>query len=148
MDAMIDCIPAPPMNEGPLQMQVTTLDYNDYVGRIGIGRVHRGVLNTSEPIAVVKRDGKVVPAAIKQVYTFEGIERKTVSQVECGDICAIVGIEDIDIGDTIADANTPEAMPPIASVFSRKPSATSPCASRNSTTASRSADAAFSTSPF
>ena len=114
MDAMIDCIPAPPMNEGPLQMQVTTLDYNDYVGRIGIGRVHRGVLNTSEPIAVVKRDGKVVPAAIKQVYTFEGIERKTVSQVECGDICAIVGIEDIDIGDTIADANTPEAMPPIA----------------------------------
>ena len=114
MDAMLDCIPAPPVNEGPLQMQVTTLDYNDYVGRIGIGRVHRGSLDSSRPIVVIKRDGRIVPASIKQVFTFEGIERKQADHVDCGDLCAIVGIEGIDIGDTIADAVTPEAMPPIA----------------------------------
>ncbi len=114
MDAIIDCIPPPPMNEGPLQMQITTLDYNDYVGRIGIGRVHRGTLDVSKPICVVKRDGSVHPASIKQVFTFEGIDRKQTDHIDCGDLCAIVGIEGIDIGDTIADALTPEAMPPIA----------------------------------
>ena len=114
MDAIIDCIPPPPMNEGPLQMQITTLDYNDYVGRIGIGRVHRGSLDVSKPICVVKRDGSVHPASIKQVFTFEGIDRKQTDHIDCGDLCAIVGIEGIDIGDTIADALSPEAMPPIA----------------------------------
>ena len=95
-------------------MQVTTLDYNDYVGRIGIGRVHRGSLDSSRPIVVIKRDGRIVPASIKQVFTFEGIERKQTDHVDCGDLCAIVGIEGLDIGDTIADAAAPEAMPPIA----------------------------------
>ncbi len=114
MDAIIEQIPPPPYNEGPLQLQITTLDYNDYVGRIGIGRVHRGTLEANKPIAVVKRDGRVVPASIKQIFTFEGIGRKQVDKVECGDLCAVVGIEGIDISDTVTDANEPEGMPPIA----------------------------------
>lgn len=114
MDAIIEQIPPPPYNEGVLQLQITTLDYNDYVGRIGIGRVHRGTLEANKPIAVVKRDGRVVPASIKQIFTFEGIGRKQVDKVECGDLCAVVGIEGIDISDTVTDANAPEGMPPIA----------------------------------
>ena len=114
MDAIIEQIPPPPYNEGALQLQITTLDYNDYVGRIGIGRVHRGTLEANKPIAVVKRDGSVVPASIKQIFTFEGIGRKQVDKVECGDLCAVVGIEGIDISDTVTDANEPEGMPPIA----------------------------------
>ncbi len=114
MDAIIEQIPPPPYNEGPLQMQITTLDYNDYVGRIGIGRVHRGTLEANKPIAVVKRDGTVVPASLKQIFTFEGIGRKQVDKVECGDLCAVVGIEGIDISDTVTDANAPEGLPPIA----------------------------------
>ena len=114
MDAIIEQIPPPPYNEGALQLQITTLDYNDYVGRIGIGRVHRGTLEANKPIAVVKRDGRVVPASIKQIFTFEGIGRKQVDKVECGDLCAVVGIEGIDISDTVTDANEPEGMPPIA----------------------------------
>ncbi len=114
MDAIIDHIPPPPTNEGPSQLQVTTLDYNDYVGRIGIGRVHRGTLSINEPLSIVKRDGTIGTAQIKQLFTFEGISRKEVTEVQCGDICAVVGILDIDIGDTICDAGTPEAMPPIA----------------------------------
>ncbi len=114
MDAIIEQIPPPPYNEGPLQMQITTLDYNDYVGRIGIGRVHRGTLEANKPIAVVKRDGTVVPASLKQIFTFEGIGRRQVDKVECGDLCAVVGIEGIDISDTVTDANTPEGLPPIA----------------------------------
>ncbi len=114
MDAIIEQIPPPPYNEGPLQMQITTLDYNDYVGRIGIGRVHRGTLEANKPIAVVKRDGTVVPASLKQIFTFEGIGRRQVDKVECGDLCAVVGIEGIDISDTVTDANAPEGLPPIA----------------------------------
>ena len=108
MDAIIEQIPPPPYNEGPLQMQITTLDYNDYVGRIGIGRVHRGTLEANKPIAVVKRDGTVVPASLKQIFTFEGIGRRQVDKVECGDLCAVVGIEGIDISDTVTDANAPK----------------------------------------
>lgn len=114
MDAIVDYVPTPVEEEGSVQMQVTTLDYNDYVGRIGIGRVHRGTIDTSKPLVIVKRDGKTVPAQIKQIFTFEGIERKLATTVQCGDICAIAGIEGIDIGDTLTDAENPEAMPPIA----------------------------------
>ena len=114
MDAIIEQIPPPPYNEGPLQMQITTLDYNDYVGRIGIGRVHRGTLEANKPIAVGKRDGTVGPASLKQIFTFEGIGRRQVDKVECGDLCAVVGIEGIDISDTVTDANAPEGLPPIA----------------------------------
>ena len=114
MDAIIDHIPPPPVNDGPAQVQVTTLDYNDYVGRIGIGRVHRGTLSLDQPLCLIKRDGSTSSTQIKQLFTFEGISRKEVREVPCGDLCAIVGVEHIDIGDTIADANTPEALPPIS----------------------------------
>lgn len=114
MDAIIDKIPAPPVNDGPVQVQVTTLDYNDFVGRIGIGRVHRGTLSLDKPLSLIKRDGTVVNTEIKQLFTFEGIGRKEVREVECGDICAIVGADSIDIGDTFADREHPEAMTPIA----------------------------------
>ena len=114
MDAIIDEIPAPPFNEGPAQLQVTTLDYNDYVGRIGIGRVHRGTLKAGQPLSVIKRDGEVRNVQLKQLFTFEGIKRSDVEEVPCGDICGLVGIEGIDIGDTVADSNNPEKMPPIA----------------------------------
>jgi GTP-binding protein len=93
---------------------VTTLDYSDYVGRIGIGRVHRGTLDVGKPVVLIKRDGTVVNSQIKQLFTFEGIARKEVQTVECGDICAVVGVEGLDIGDTISDAEKQEAMVPIA----------------------------------
>ena len=114
MDAIIDHIPPPPFNDGPAQIQITTLDYNDYVGRIGIGRVHRGTLSLDKPLCQVKRDGQTFQTSIKQLFVFEGISRKEVREVPCGDLCAIVGVEHIDIGDTIADANAPEALPPIS----------------------------------
>lgn len=113
MDAVIKYIPEPPIHEGPVQMQITTLDYSDYVGRIGIGRVHRGTLALNRPLVIIKRNGTVKPITIKQLFTFEGLTREETDSVPCGDLCAIVGVENIDIGDTIADAEAPEAMPPI-----------------------------------
>ncbi|MBO5668530.1 MAG: translational GTPase TypA [Lentisphaeria bacterium] len=114
LDAMIDCVPPPPVREGAVQLQVATLDYSTFVGRIGIGRVYRGTLDLRKPLSIVKRDGKVLPAHVKQLFTFEGLGREETSVVNCGDLCAIVGIPDIDISDTICDAEVPEAMPPIA----------------------------------
>ena len=114
MDAILKYIPPTPMHEGPVQLQITTLDYNDYVGRIGIGRVHRGNLKLGVPLTLIKRDGRTYPVQLKQIFTFEGIERKETSEVQCGDLCAIVGVEGIDISDTLADATHPEKMPPIA----------------------------------
>ena len=114
MDAILKYIPPTPMHEGPVQLQITTLDYNDYVGRIGIGRVHRGNLKIGVPLTLIKRDGRTYPVQLKQIFTFEGIERKEASEVQCGDLCAIVGVEGIDISDTLADATHPEKMPPIA----------------------------------
>ena len=114
LDAVIEHVPAPKRVEGPLQLQIATLDYSDYVGRIGIGRVSRGVADASRPVVVVKRDGSIAGAQIRQLFTFEGLEREDRSRVECGDLCGVVGIEDIDISDTICDAETPEALPPIA----------------------------------
>ncbi|VGO20264.1 translational GTPase TypA [Pontiella sulfatireligans] len=114
MDAILEYIPAPEVREGPVQMQVTSLDYNDYVGRIGVGRVYRGTLNTSTPLMRVYRDGTEKRAAIKQLFTFEGLTRVEVDEVPCGDLCAIVGIPDIDIGDSITDFDHPEALPPIS----------------------------------
>ncbi|MBE6377990.1 MAG: translational GTPase TypA [Lentisphaerae bacterium] len=114
LDAMIDCVPPPPVREGAVQLQVATLDYSTFVGRIGIGRVYRGNLDLKKPLSIVKRDGEVTPAHIKQLFTFEGLGREETECVSCGDLCAIVGIPDIDISDTICDAENPEAMPPIA----------------------------------
>ena len=113
MDAIIKYIPAPKQLEGPVQVQVSTLDYSDYVGRIGIGRVYRGTLALGKPIVQIKRDGKVCQAQLKQLLTFEGINRKETNEVQCGDLFAIVGIESIDISDTISDDEIPEKMHPI-----------------------------------
>lgn len=114
LESIIKDIPAPPHNVGPVQIQVTTLDYNDYVGRIGIGRVFQGTLKKSEKLCIIKRNGSVHNISIKQLFIFEGLNRLEVEEVECGDICAIVGIEDVDIGDTIADAENPEPLPIIS----------------------------------
>lgn len=114
LDTIIAKIPAPNFNEGSTQMQVTTLDYNDYVGRIGIGRVFRGTLKKSDKLCIIKRDGTIHPIIPRQLFVFDGLNRVEVEEVNYGDICAIVGIEDIDIGDTIADAENPEPLPIIS----------------------------------
>ncbi len=114
LDAILEYVQPPPRQNGPLQIQVATLDYSEFVGRIGIGRVYRGDLDIRKPLSVIKRDGKVMPASIKQIFTFEGLGRKDTGFVPCGELCGIVGLEGIDISDTIADANNSEAMPPIA----------------------------------
>ena len=114
LDAILEFVPPPPVMEGAVQAQVATLDYSNIVGRIGIGRVYRGDLDLKRPLSIVKRDGRVEAAQIKQLFTFEGLGRTETECVHCGDLCAIVGITDIDISDTICDAEHPEAMPAIA----------------------------------
>ena len=110
LETIIKKIPQPKVEKGSLQMQVTSLDYSDYVGRIGIGRVFRGTLRKNDSLCIIKRNGDVHPVEINQLFVFEGIERTEVDEVVSGDICALVGVEDIDIGDTIADAENPEPL--------------------------------------
>ncbi len=110
LDSIINDLPSPPVLEGTTQIQVTTLDYSDYVGRIGIGRVFRGILKREEKLSIIKRDGSIHDTVPKQIFVFDGLTRTEVDEVQCGDICAIVGIEDIDIGDTICDALNPEPL--------------------------------------
>jgi len=100
--------------DGPLQMLVTSLDYSEYVGRIGIGRVFGGTVRTGQQIAVVDREGNIRNAKVGQVRCFEGLGRKDVASVSAGDLCALVGVEDIDIGDTICDKDNPAKLPPVA----------------------------------
>jgi len=113
MDAIINYVPSPKIIEGPVQMQVATIDYSDYLGRIGIGRVYRGNLDASKPLSIIKRNGDTTRVELTQLQTFEGIERVKTEKVTCGDLCTISGIADVDIGDTICDAENPEALPPI-----------------------------------
>ncbi|MCC8119855.1 MAG: translational GTPase TypA [Bacteroidales bacterium] len=113
LDCIIDTIPAPKTLEGDAQMLVTSLDYSNYVGRIAIGRVHRGTIREGMDIALCKKDGTFTKQKIKELHTFEGMGRKRVESVSSGDICALVGIEGFEIGDTIADINNPEALPRI-----------------------------------
>ncbi len=110
LDAIIEFIPAPPMNEGTLQMQITSLDYSSFVGRIAIGRIHRGTIKENMPVTLVKRDGKNVKSRVKELYVFEGLGKVRVEEVKAGDICAVVGIEGFEIGDTIADFENPEPL--------------------------------------
>ncbi len=110
LESIINDLPSPPVIEGLTQIQVTSLDYSDYVGRIGIGRVFRGTLKRTEKLAIVKRDGSIQQTEPKQLFIFDGLARVEVEEVQCGDICAIVGIEGIDIGDTICDASEPEPL--------------------------------------
>ncbi|GGC26470.1 GTP-binding protein [Parapedobacter defluvii] len=110
LEAILEYIPAAPYNEGTLQMQVTSLDYSSFVGRIAIGRVARGSIKENQPVSLVKRDGKIVKSRVKELHTFEGLGRVKVQEVKAGDICAVVGIEGFDIGDTIADFENPEQL--------------------------------------
>ena len=114
LDAIIEFIPEPKTLEGDAQMLITSLDYSSYVGRIAIGRVHRGELREGMDIALCKKDGSVVKQRIKELHTFEGMGRKKVQSVKSGDICALVGIDGFEIGDTVADINNPEPLPRIA----------------------------------
>ncbi|MCW8310933.1 translational GTPase TypA [Sphingobacterium thalpophilum] len=114
LEAIIKYIPAPKVSEGTLQMQVTSLDYSTFVGRIAIGRVARGTIKENQPVSLVKRDGKVVKSRVKELQVFEGLGRIKVPEVHAGDICAVVGIEGFDIGDTIADFENPEQLEVIA----------------------------------
>jgi GTP-binding protein len=114
LDVIVENIPQPELREGTVQLQITSLDYNDYVGRIGVGRVFRGTLNKNNLLSIIKRDGTIHSISIKQLFVFEGLERTELNEVVQGDICAIVGVEDVDIGDTIADGENPEPLPIIA----------------------------------
>jgi len=114
MDAIIEYIPKPKIRDGFVQMQIASLDYSDYVGRIGIGRVYRGVLDIRKPLVIIKRDGEKINTQIKQLFVFNGLTRQEVKTVNCGDLCAVVGIQDIDISDTIAAAEAPEQLPNIS----------------------------------
>ena len=114
LDTIIEHIPAPAVLEGDAQMLITSLDFSNYVGRIAIGRVHRGTLREGQEVVLCRKDGSTVRQRIKELHTFEGMGRKKVSEVSSGDICALVGIEGFEIGDTIADVNNPEPLPRIA----------------------------------
>lgn len=114
LDAIIKYIPEPQVLEGTPQMLITSLDYSSYVGRIAIGRVHRGELREGMEIGLCKKDGSVVKQRIKELHVFEGMGRKRVESVKSGDICALVGIEGFEIGDTVADALEPEPLERIA----------------------------------
>ncbi len=114
LDMVLDHIPVAEVKEGTPQLLITSLDYSAFTGRIAIGRLHRGVLKEGMPISLVKRDGSIIKSRIKELHTFEGVGRKKVSEVVAGDICAIVGVEGFEIGDTIADHENPEALKTIA----------------------------------
>ena len=114
LDAIIEYIPEPETLEGPSQMLITSLDFSNYVGRIAVGRVHRGTLREGQEIILMKRDGTQQKSKIKELDIFEGLGRREVSEVASGDICAVIGLENFEIGETIASAEAPEALPTIA----------------------------------
>ena len=114
LDKIVEIIPAPKVLEGTPQMLITSLDYSSYTGRIAVGRVHRGTLKEGMNITIAHRDGSMEKTRIKEVHVFEGMGQKKVDEVHSGDICAIVGLERFEIGDTICDFENPEPLPPIA----------------------------------
>jgi len=114
LDGILKYVPAPKVNEGPVQMQITSLDYSSFLGRIAVGKVSRGVLKENQPIALMQAGGVIKKSRVKELYVFEGMGKKKVTEVVAGDLCAVVGIEDFNIGDTIADAENPEALPVIS----------------------------------
>jgi GTP-binding protein len=113
LNTILEEIPPPTVSEGTPQLMITSLDYSAYIGRIAVGRLLRGSLRENMPITLVKRDGKFQKSRIKEVYTFEGLGKAKAEVIQVGDICAVTGIEGFEIGDTIADFETPEGLPPI-----------------------------------
>jgi len=113
MDGIIKHVPAPKVEEGTLQLQITSLDYSSFLGRIAIGKVSRGSIKENQPISLVQTDGTIKKQRVKELYVFEGMGKKRVTEVNAGDLCAVVGIEGFNIGDTIADFENPEALPVI-----------------------------------
>ena len=114
LDKIVEIIPAPQKLEGTPQMLITSLDYSNYTGRIAVGRVHRGTLTEGQNITIVHRDGSMEKTRIKEIHVFEGMTHVKAKEVTSGDICAIIGLEKFEIGDTICDYENPEALPPIA----------------------------------
>ena len=114
LDGIIKYVPAPKVNEGYTQMQITSLDYSSFLGRIAIGKVNRGSVKEGQSIALMQADGSIKKTKVKELYVFEGMGKKKVTEVIAGDLCAVVGIEDFNIGDTIADIENPEALPVIS----------------------------------
>ena len=111
LDTILESIPTAPERVGSLQIQITSLDYSSFIGRIAVGRVFRGIIKENMPVSVVKRDGRIQKSRIKELYVFEGLGKVKVAEVQTGDICAFTGIEGFEIGDTVADFDNPEAMP-------------------------------------
>ncbi len=114
LDGILKHVPPPKVAEGPLQMQITSLDYSSFLGRIAIGKVSRGSIRESQQIALMQADGAIKKMKVKELYVFEGMGKKKTTEVVAGDLCAVVGIEDFNIGDTIADVENPEALPVIS----------------------------------
>jgi GTP-binding protein len=114
LDGIIKYVPPPKVNEGPVQMQITSLDYSSFLGRIAIGKVNRGILNDGQNVVLMQADGSVKKTKVKELYVFEGMGKKKVTEVVAGDLCAVVGIEDFNIGDTISDTEIQEALPTIS----------------------------------
>lgn len=114
LDGIIKYVPEPKVNEGPVQMQITSLDYSSFLGRIAVGKVSRGVLNEGQQVVLMQADGTVKKTKVRELYVFEGMGKKKVASVIAGDLCAVVGIEDFNIGDTISDAEIQEALPVIS----------------------------------
>jgi GTP-binding protein len=114
LDGILKHVPPPKVTEGTLQLQITSLDYSSFLGRIAIGKVSRCVIKENQQVALMQADGSIKRSKVKELYVFEGMGKKKVSEVSAGDLCAVVGIEDFNIGDTIADAENPEALPVIS----------------------------------
>lgn len=114
LEGVIKYIPEPKVDIGPTQMMITSLEYSAYIGRVAIGRVQRGSVKPGQPVALVKRDGRIAKTRVKEVYVFEGFDKKKVEEVNAGEICALVGLEGFEIGDTVADVERPEPLKSIA----------------------------------
>ena len=114
LDQVIEHVPAPVVEEGPLQLQVTSINFSKYTGRIAVGRISRGTIGQDQPVSLVKRDGSITKSRVKELFTFSGLGRKPAEQVLAGDLAAVYGVEGFEIGDTIADFETPEALPGIS----------------------------------
>ncbi len=114
LDGILQYVPAPKTTAGTLQLQITSLDYSSFLGRIAIGKVSRSVIRENQSVSLVQADGSIKKQKVKELYVFEGMGKRKVTEVDAGDLCAVVGMEDFNIGDTIADAENPEALPTIS----------------------------------